>query len=250
MRPSILLLAAGVLLAQTPETVERSLPFSPADSPQAVQQMVNAIRGTSGIREMEVVADFDTRTLKIQGPLAEAGLAEWVFHLLEDPNSSGERRYTMPGRWPEARLFFLTPSDSPPHIQELVNAIRSIAEIQLVMAFTPRPALVFRAEPWAVATAEWLIHQLDTPPPAQATLPYTITGSDPINRSVQLAPAVRVFYFSLSTTPEFMQNLVARVRREAQVQRIVWMTDTHTMAVRASESQAAAAERIIAESRP
>ncbi len=126
MRLSILLLTAGTLLAQTPETVERSFPFAPADTPRAVQEIVNAIRSTSGIREMQVAADFDTRTLKIQAPPAEASLAEWVFQLLEDPNSSGEHQYTMPGRWPEARLFFLVASDSPQQIQELVNAVQKL----------------------------------------------------------------------------------------------------------------------------
>jgi hypothetical protein len=250
MRLSILLLAAGALLAQTPETVERSFPFSPADTPRSVQEIVNAIRGTSGIREIQVTAHFDTRTLGIQAPPAEAGLAEWVFHLLEDPNSSGEHQYTMPGRWPEARLFFLLASDSPQQIQELVNAIRSIAEVQLVTAFTPRPALVLRGEPWAVSTAEWMIHQLDTPPTGEAASSYTITGRDPVNRSPQIAPAVRVFYLSPSATSETVQALVNRLRREAQIQRVMANTAAHAMVVRGSESQASAAERIVAEGRP
>ena len=250
MRPSVLLLAAGTLLAQTPETVERSFPLSPADTPRAAQEMVNAILATSGIREMRVAADFDTRTLRIQAPPAEAGLAEWVFHLLEDPNSFGEHQYAMPGRWPEARLFFLVAGDSPQQIQELVNAVRAIAEVPLSMAFTPRPALVFRGEPWAVSTAEWMIHQLDTPPAGEATSSYTITGRDPVNRSPQIAPAVRVFYLSPSATPETMQALVDRLRRETLMQRVVANTMAHAMAVRGSESQAAAAERIVAEGRP
>ena len=250
MRLSILFLAAGTLLAQTPETVERSFPFSPADTPRAIQEMVNAIRGTSGIREMQVTADIDTRTLKIQAPPAEAGLAEWVFHLLEDPNSSGEHQYTMPGRWADARVFFLVTSATPRQIQELVNAVRSIAEVQLVTAFTPRPALVFRGEPWAVNTAAWLIHQLDTPPAAQPESAYTISGSYPVDRSPRMAAAVRVFYLSPSATPEVMQNLMARARREAQVQRIVYMSDAHAIAVRGSDSQAAATEHIFAEGHP
>jgi hypothetical protein len=248
MRIAILFLTAA-LLAQTSETVERSFPLSPADTPRTVQEIVIAIRGTSGIREMQVAADVDTRTLKIQAPLAEAGLAEWIFHLLEEPNGSGEHQYTMPGRWPHARLFFLVASDSPQQVQELVTAVHAIAEANLVTAFTPRPAIVFRAEPWAVSTAEWVIHQLDSPPTEEATSSYTISGRDPVNRSPQIAPAVRIFHLPPSATPETMQALVNRLRREAQIPRAVANTAARAIAVRGSESQVSAGERIVAEAR-
>ncbi len=69
-----ILVVAGAM-AQTPDTVKR-LPFSEADSPRAVQEMINAIRGTAAIKELQIAVDFNTHTLTIQGPAAEAGLGE------------------------------------------------------------------------------------------------------------------------------------------------------------------------------
>jgi general secretion pathway protein D len=62
-----------------------------------------------------------------------------------------------------AQTFYLTNVSSPQEIQEIVNAVRSIAELQRVVAFTSQNAIIVRGEADKVALAAKMIHDLDKP---------------------------------------------------------------------------------------
>ena len=62
-----------------------------------------------------------------------------------------------------AQTFYLTNVSSPQEIQEIVNAVRSIAELQRVVAFTSQNAILVRGEADKVALASKMIHDLDKP---------------------------------------------------------------------------------------
>jgi general secretion pathway protein D len=62
-----------------------------------------------------------------------------------------------------AQTFYLTNVSSPQEIQEIVNAVRSIAELQRVVAFTSQNAIIVRGESDQVALASKMIHDLDKP---------------------------------------------------------------------------------------
>jgi general secretion pathway protein D len=60
-----------------------------------------------------------------------------------------------------AQTFYLNNVFAPQEIQEIVNAVRSIAELQRVVAFTNQPAIIVRGEADQVALAAKMIHDLD-----------------------------------------------------------------------------------------
>ncbi len=62
-----------------------------------------------------------------------------------------------------AQTFYLTNVSSPQEIQEIVNAVRSIADLQRVVAFTSQNAIIVRGEADKVALAAKMIHDLDKP---------------------------------------------------------------------------------------
>ncbi len=62
-----------------------------------------------------------------------------------------------------AQTFYLTNVASAQEIQEIVNAVRSIAELQRVVAFTSQNAIIVRGEADKVALAAKMIHDLDKP---------------------------------------------------------------------------------------
>jgi general secretion pathway protein D len=62
-----------------------------------------------------------------------------------------------------AQTFYLSNVSSPQEIQEIVNAVRSIAELQRVVAFTSQNAIIVRGESDQVALASKMIHDLDKP---------------------------------------------------------------------------------------
>ena len=60
-----------------------------------------------------------------------------------------------------AQTFYLNNVSAPQEIQEIVNAVRSIAELQRVVAFTSQAAIIVRGEADQVALAAKMIHDLD-----------------------------------------------------------------------------------------
>src|SRR5215471_2234022 len=62
-----------------------------------------------------------------------------------------------------AQTFYLVNVSLPQEIQEIVNAVRSVAELQRVVAFTSQNAIIIRGEADQVALAAKMIHDLDKP---------------------------------------------------------------------------------------
>ena len=62
-----------------------------------------------------------------------------------------------------AQTFYLVNVSAPQEIQEIVNAVRSISELQRVVAFTSQNAIIVRGEADQVALAAKMIQDLDKP---------------------------------------------------------------------------------------
>lgn len=64
-----------------------------------------------------------------------------------------------------AQTFYLSNVSLPQEIQEIVNAVRSVSELQRVVAFNSQNAIIVRGESDQVALAAKMIHDLDRPKP-------------------------------------------------------------------------------------
>jgi general secretion pathway protein D len=62
-----------------------------------------------------------------------------------------------------AQTFYLSNVSLPQEIQEIVNAVRSVSELQRVVAFNSQNAIIVRGEADQVALAAKMIHDLDKP---------------------------------------------------------------------------------------
>lgn len=62
-----------------------------------------------------------------------------------------------------AQTFYLSNVSLPQEIQEIVNAVRSISELQRVVAYNAQNAIIVRGESDQVALAAKMIHDLDKP---------------------------------------------------------------------------------------
>jgi general secretion pathway protein D len=61
------------------------------------------------------------------------------------------------------RVFYLTSVNSPQEVQEIINVVRSVADLQRVFAYSTQYAIVARGEADKIALAEKLIKDLDKP---------------------------------------------------------------------------------------
>ena len=60
-----------------------------------------------------------------------------------------------------AKTFYLSNVGTPQELQEIVNAVRSVSELQRVVAYNSQNAIIVRGEADQVSLAEKMIHDLD-----------------------------------------------------------------------------------------
>jgi hypothetical protein len=257
---------AFVALGQTPadQGVDKVFHFTYTDTPQSVQEIVNIMRSIAEVQQ--VTADSTARTMTLRGTANQLGLVGWLLPQVDrsappTPQASpspATLEYQLAGTKDGgvARVFYPSHIGTPQTLQEMINALRSITELQRVVAYNNLKAIVLRGTAEQVAAAEWLIGGLDKPAGVQpvsspggnpAVIAYTF--SDP-TIDVRIppryrAPAVRVFYLTHTPTPQGVQEMVNAVRSITELQRVVAYNGTMAIVLRGSADQAAMAEWLI-----
>ncbi len=247
---SIPLCMAAALAQSGSHTVERVLAFSSTDTPQAMQEITNALRMVADIDKIS--RDDSRKMIIVRTTAVQADLAEWIFELLDSPSRvAGAHEYVVPGSSDDVvRVLYASAAPGPRGLQEILNTIRTIAEISRLTAFSPANALVLRGKAWQAGLAEWLAKQLDSPPAGQASATYSVAGMEPFYkaRGMEDPGAVRVYHLP-SSTAQSLQDTVTSLRNQLPITRVVVCAGPHAIILRATDTQAAAADRLVAESR-
>ncbi len=244
MRASVFFVVAGIAFGQAP-TVERVFHLTHTESPRGLQEIVNAIRSIGEVPAGSV--DNVARTITVRGTSEQVGLADWLVPQLDLVAGVGGN----PGNHPQyqsgdaatavTRVFYLAEIREPRPMQELVNAIRSINELQRVVAVNDARAIVIRGTTEQVTATEWLVAGLDKPAGA-LTASYTLTGTD---RVARMSPAIRIYYLQNTKTPQAVQEIINAVRSVVEVQRVVAFTTLNSIVLRGSNDQVAVAEWLV-----
>jgi type II secretory pathway component GspD/PulD (secretin) len=243
------LLPAAVLAQPTLDgEAARVFRFAHAESPQQRQEIVNAVRSVAELER--AVVDDRAGAMAVRGTPEQLDLAAWIVGELDRapsaPAATVMESHQVTGDYlPQTRAFFLAHAGSPQTIQGIVNAVRSVAEVQRVVAYNANSALVLRGSSDQMALAAWIIRNLDKPAGVQSEakpLEYTYNDASP-----RPATAVRMYRMAHATTPQAMQELVNAVRSIAEVQRVTIHTATATVTLRATPTQAAMATWLIEE---
>ena len=100
-----------------------------------------------------------------------------------------------------AQTFYLTNVMTAQEIQEIVNAVRSIAELQRVVAFTSQNAIIVRGEADQVALASKMIHDLDKPRAEVVVDIMVMEASSVFTRQLTTAVASTGLNVPLTFTP-------------------------------------------------
>jgi hypothetical protein len=215
-------------------------------APPAVQQLINAIRATVGMPR--VVAYTPNLALMVRGNYDEVQLAAWLVRHLDVPPGLQQDPadlaydYSSP-RDPAVRIFRLAHATAPLAMQELINAIRSISEVQRATVCTPTASLILRGAPEQMAVAAWLVQELDRQP--------TSAGAIEEYPGMPFAgQVVKVASLPPAGTPRDLQALVNTIRVTAGIPRIVFNSASHAVVFRAGAGQAALAEQLIRQAAP
>jgi hypothetical protein len=105
------------------------------------------------------------------------------------------------------RVFHLTQNETPAQIRELATTIRAVGGIDQVLADDTQRTVTVQGTAVQVATAAWLVQELDGPLPGSAPQQYVPAGTSDV---------VRVF-FTHAATPQSLQEIVTTIRSVADV---------------------------------
>jgi len=243
MRRTLLALAAvsSALFAQgAPET--RIYPLVNFNSPYETQELVNAIRSLAEIRD--VSSDRAAHRLVITGDAEQLAFADWIVKALDQTPSARptafavrDTTYRDPRSATSVKLIYPARIASPQRLQEAVNAVRSIAEVQRVVAFTVQKALLMRAAPEQTALAEWLLQDFDNSADgatSHETRQYAYPDTLVVER--YRSTAVRIYHPTHISTPQQMQEAINGIRSIAGIQRVVGFTAGNAIVLRGPES--------------
>jgi len=249
---------AGFAFAQAPaaDGVDRVFYFSQPASPQQGQEMVNTLRSIAEIQRISL--DAATGSIAAHGTADQITLAQSLVQALDLPVEArppSPARYTYPApappghpqlAFPAVRVFYLTNTNTPLRVQELVNTIRSLSEIQRVVAYNKLWAIILRGTDDQVAMSEWLVKQLDRPagqaaPQGQNPAAFTFQPDTPRDTAV----ATRIFYLTNTRQPQDTQEIINAVRSMTEIQRVAAFNQASAIALRGTTDQAALAEWLI-----
>jgi hypothetical protein len=231
-----MVLSAGVLSAQEP-AVERVLTFRYADTPQSWQEINNAVRSIADIKDATV--DRTARALTVRGPASRIEAAEWIFKELDRPVQPGIPNSDMHEYRPAGAadtvvsVYYLSRITTPQAIQGVVNAVRSVADIQYVFPVNAMNAVVMRGTAAQIAMGKWAFQQIDGPPLAIQTPEFREFRPQGMGDTV-----VRFFFLANLRDPQAIQEVVNATRSVADVQRFFPLNQPFGIAMRGTAAQA------------
>ena len=233
-------------LYQVPGTADDVVQVIDAPGAQtiaALQELINAVRTAASINR---VFPFNPKKLIIvRAPGERVKLASWLVGQLLSPPASPPAEFLLTNdfpRFPQKRvhLYVLQKATSPAEMQEMVNVVRTTAEINLVFPFRQTHALVARGNDESIAACDWLISALDKDPPG---------GGEASQHVEKLLPNAleaeeRVLYLPVASTRADVMALVNRIRTETGMNRVFPSFTAMAISLRGNAAQVAKAEEI------
>jgi len=236
--PPRFLAAALFALAASAQTSDRVF-FTPhVQSTADLQSIVSIVRSVGDIQQ--VTAEFTRKAITVKGDAAQFAFVDWATHELDDPTGgAGPREYRIgEGDRSIVRIYYLTNIKTPLEIQEVLNAIRSVADVQRMLPYNTAAALVARGTADEMAAVDWLVHELDQPAPAK-------TSADlPMPWTPRVPEVAKVFALK-TATPVQLQEIANLTRSVADIQRFFPISSSRVIVARGTAEQIAIAGWII-----
>jgi hypothetical protein len=226
------------------QTKSQTFYLTNADSPAIVQQSLNAIRSIGDIRD--ATSDWSKKSITVQGTTDQLSLAAWLTNEINHAPQTRPAlmRHDYPGTVADNRevhIFYMAHTESPQDIQEVVNMVRSIADIQRMFPWNSMMAIVLSGTPEQSALAGWMLNEVDVAPGAaksgMKSYPYS---GDPRGGNV-----VQVYVLANTDTPKAIQEIVNGTRSVADIQRCFPFASRKLIGMRGSNDQIALADWIL-----
>jgi hypothetical protein len=238
---------AGVLaLGAWGQVSNKVFYFAHVDTPQGLNEATNAVRSIGDIRD--VTLDVATRSLTVKGTADQIAIAGWLTAELDNTgNLQGTRDFPIQDPTASlAQVAYLSHVENSQYLQEVVNAVRSVTDIQRFFPMNPQKAIAIRALPDQVKVADWLLSVLDQPAGAApgAGAPRELRLS-PASWDARSGLVVYVAGLTHQRTPKALQEVTNVVRSIANIQRCFPIVSRGYLVMRGSEDQIALANWLL-----
>ncbi|HXB69841.1 MAG TPA: hypothetical protein VNY05_16430 [Candidatus Acidoferrales bacterium] len=229
------------------QSLDRVFHFVNTQTPAGFKQVADPIRGmTEGA---QVSVDDAAATLTVHGTADQLAMAEWLFVALDKPavgqppaQHAASADYHVAGSEDLVRVYYLAHSETPQSLQEMVNLIRSDANMKPAWPNNAVKAMAMRGTPGQLGLAEYLIDALDKP--AGQPNQHSTTLAFPV--APEVAPGsgqvARVFYLANVDSPQRMQQTVNLIRSITDMQLVFPYNSLKALTLRGSADQMALAE--------
>jgi type II secretory pathway component GspD/PulD (secretin) len=238
MRIILIALTVSVSFAQTNQVFQ----LTQNQTKQALQEIAVVLRGTGDIQQVSI--DDLKGTLAVEGTPAQIATAAWLIHQMDLPANgplSGVHEYRPPaaGNNDVVRVFYLSHVLKPQDIQEIVTAVRSVADIQRLRVYNALNAVAARGTNQQISLAAWMVDQLDQPANVAAPAPheYQLSGDD----------VARVFELTYPQTPQQLQEVVTLIRSIGDIRRLFFYYKQRAVVLRATAERVALAAWLVSE---
>lgn len=233
------------------QDVDRVFHFTNSPLPQSRQEICNMVRAIAAIQKASV--NDGAGVLAVSGTAAQVAMAEWLFYDMDRPANAplpgkASLEYNLQGSANDVvRIFYLANSPGPQSSQEIINAIRSLGDIQRVMIYNASRALAMRGTVEQIALAEWMINLLDVPAGGlgqdSGRHEFVMAGLPPMAGTT--SSVARAFYPKYADTAQGLRETVNLVRTITEIPRAVGVTVPRALAMRGTAEQAALADWLI-----
>ena len=136
------------------------------------------------------------------------------------------------------KVFQLTQHEDQPSLQEIGQLLHFVAEIPQSSIDGGIKAVTMNGTNEQVATADWLLHQVDLP----ATGPFAGVHEYPLAAG---GDVLRVFYLTHTSTPMEVQEIATTIRSLADIRRLGIYNERKALAVRGTPQQVALAAWLV-----
>ena len=228
------------------QTAEKVFYFAHLDTPQALQEVTNVVRMVGDIQDVFPVAA--NRSVTVKGTAEQIAVAAWLAAEMDKPGgAAGTRDFTLnDARAPLAQVAYLTHLETPRELQEVVNAIRSVTDLQRCVPLNQQKAIVMRGAAWQVKGADWLLGLLDRPagalPAGGAARDYRLPDE---NGNARTGLVVRVATLTHIDTPQALQEVTNVTRSMADMQRCYPVQSRQVLVMRGDDDQMALADWLL-----
>jgi hypothetical protein len=195
----------------------------------------------------QVSADSTQKTLSVHGTASQIAIAEFLFTELDRqtvPDSVTQELRVSNSADDLVRLFFVPNAGTVQSFQEVATTIRTIAEIRRVFTYNTPKVLALRGTADQIATAAFLVQELDQPADAKRTDSRQYQMVDPANHG---ETAVRVFYLPYASTVQQFQEVATVIRTIGEVRRIFTYNAPRALIVRGTADQVALTAWMVSE---